>query len=73
MDLETGIKDIISKKLEDGTVEKLIGEQLEKGIVKALDNILGNYGDVTKVIEERLSQLWSLILRTTIIANILLN
>lgn len=53
MDLETGIKDIISKKLEDGTVEKLIGEQLEKGIVKALDNILGNYGDVTKVIEEK--------------------
>jgi len=53
MSLENGIKDIISKKLEDGTVEKLIGEELERGIKKALDNILGNYGDVTKVIEEK--------------------
>ena len=53
MSLENGIKDIITKKLEDGTVEKLIGEQLERGIQKALDNILGNYGDVTKVIEEK--------------------
>lgn len=53
MSLENGIKDAITKKLEDGTVERLIGEQLEKGIVKALDNILGNYGDVTKIIEDK--------------------
>jgi len=54
MDLENSIKDVISKKLEDGSVEKVIGEQLEKGIVKALDNLLGSYGDVTKVIEEQI-------------------
>ncbi|MBU3111977.1 hypothetical protein [Clostridium lacusfryxellense] len=53
MNLENGIKDIISKKLEDGTVEKLIGDELEKGIIRALDRILGSYGDVTKVIEEK--------------------
>ena len=53
MSLENGIKDAITKKLEDGTVERLIEEQLEKGIVKALNNILGNYGDVTKIIEDK--------------------
>lgn len=55
MNLENGIKDVISKKLEDGIIEKLIGEQLEKGIVKALGDILGNYGDVTKIIKEKIT------------------
>lgn len=53
MSLENNIKDIISKKLEDGTVEKLIEEQLEKGMNKALESLFGSYGDVTKVIEEK--------------------
>jgi hypothetical protein len=53
MSFENEIKDVISKKLEDGTVEKLISEQLEKGIVNALDNLFRSYGDVTKVIEEK--------------------
>jgi len=53
MSLENNIKDIISKKLEDGTVETLIGEQLEKGMNKALESLFGSYGDVTKVIEEK--------------------
>lgn len=30
MNLENSIKDVITKKLEDGTVEKLVSEQLEK-------------------------------------------
>lgn len=54
MNLENSIKDVITLKLEDGSIEKLIGEQLEKGIVKAMDNLLGSYGDVTKVIEKEL-------------------
>ncbi|MEK3776656.1 hypothetical protein MHB85_19340 [Paenibacillus sp. FSL K6-4396] len=53
MSLENGIKDVINTKLKDGTVEKLIGEQLEKGVVNALDNLFRSYGDVTKIIEEK--------------------
>lgn len=54
MNLENSIKNIITLKLEDGSVEKLVSEQLEKGIVKALDSLLGSYGDVTKVIEQEI-------------------
>ncbi|MDY8021091.1 hypothetical protein [Paenibacillus polymyxa] len=53
MTLENNIKDVIAKKLEDGTIEKLIEEQLEKGVINALDNMFRSYGDVTKVIEEQ--------------------
>lgn len=53
MSLENSIKDVISKKLEDGTIEKLIEQQLEKGVVNALDSLFRSYGDVTKVIEEK--------------------
>jgi hypothetical protein len=53
MSLESNIKDVISKKLEDGTVEKLIEEQLEKGVKNALENLFRSYGDVTKIIEDK--------------------
>lgn len=53
MNLENSIKDVISKKLEDGTVEKLVEEHLEKGVSKALESLFSSYGDVTKVIEEK--------------------
>ncbi|MDF2499377.1 MAG: phage protein [Anaerosporomusa subterranea] len=53
MTLEKSIKDAIAKKLEDGTVEKLIEEQVEKGVNNALNSLFGSYGDVTKVIEEQ--------------------
>lgn len=54
MNLETSIKDVITKKLEDGTVEKLIEEQLEEGINQALSQLLGSYGDVTKLLEKQI-------------------
>src|SRR5690606_29777527 len=53
MNLENSIKDVISKKLVDGTVEKLVEEHLQKGVTKALENLFSSYGDVTKVIEEQ--------------------
>ncbi|GAA4879153.1 hypothetical protein GCM10023310_69100 [Paenibacillus vulneris] len=53
MTLEQNIKDVIAKKLEDGTVEQLIAEQLEKGVKNALENLFRSYGDVTKIIEEK--------------------
>jgi hypothetical protein len=53
MNLESGIKDVITKKLEEGFVEKIIAEQLENGVKNALKDLLGSYGDVTKVIEKQ--------------------
>jgi hypothetical protein len=53
MNLESNIKDVIGKKLEDGSIEKLIGEQLEKGVANALESLFRSYGDVTKIIEEK--------------------
>ncbi|ATF13541.1 hypothetical protein A616_16625 [Brevibacillus brevis X23] len=53
MSVENTIKDVITNKLEDGLVEKLIGEQLEKGINNALNSLFSSYGDVTKVIESK--------------------
>jgi hypothetical protein len=53
MTIENNIKDVISKKLEDGTVEKLISEQLEAGVKTALQNLFRSYGDVTKIIEDQ--------------------
>lgn len=53
MNLENSIKDVITKKLEEGFVEKLIAEQLENGVKNALKDLLGSYGDVTKVIEKQ--------------------
>ncbi|MEB4838517.1 hypothetical protein P5G86_00165 [Paenibacillus jamilae] len=39
---------MIGKKLAEGTVEKLIEEQLEKGINNALGSLFGSYGDLVR-------------------------
>lgn len=53
MSLENNIKDVIAKKLEEGFIENIIAEQLESGVKNALKDLLGTYGDVTKVIEKQ--------------------
>ncbi|AWM17834.1 hypothetical protein DKG76_14295 [Bacillus inaquosorum] len=54
MNLEKNIKDVITKQMEEGMVEKLVAEQLEKGISKALENLFSSYGDVTGIIKSKL-------------------
>lgn len=54
MNLENSIKDVITRKLEDGTIENLVAEQLEKGVKNALDNLFRSYGDVTEIIEKQI-------------------
>ena len=54
MNLENSIKDVITQKLEDGTVERLISQELEKGIQKSLEDLFGWRGDASKVIEEKI-------------------
>ena len=54
MSIENAVKDVIAESLEKGMVERLVAENLEKCINKSLENLMGSYGDVTKVIEEKI-------------------
>ena len=54
MNLESSINDVIQEKLQDGTIEKLVAEQLEIGVKKALDSLFGSFGCATKEIEKQL-------------------
>lgn len=56
MSIENKVKDVIAQKLEEGIIEKLVAENLEKGINKALESLMGHYGDVTKVIEGKIKE-----------------
>ncbi len=56
MNIENAIKDVIEQKLQDGIIEKLVAENLEKGINNSLESLLGRYGDVTKVIEKNIKE-----------------
>lgn len=54
MNIENAIKNVINDSLESGMIERLVAENLEKGINKSLENLLGSYGDITKVIEKNI-------------------
>ncbi len=54
MNLESSIKDVISQKLEDGTVNQIVEEQFVKGLNKSLESLFSSYGDVTRLIEKQL-------------------
>ncbi|MBC3798477.1 hypothetical protein [Acetobacterium tundrae] len=54
MSIENAIKDVISESLESGVIERLVAENLEKGINKSLENLLGSYGGVTNIIEGKI-------------------
>lgn len=56
MSLENAINEAIALKMGDGTVERLVAENLEKGINKALESLFGGYGDVTKIIEKKIKE-----------------
>jgi hypothetical protein len=56
MTIEGAIKDVITTKLEEGIIEKLVAETFEKGVRKALEDLLGSYGDVTKVIKDKIKE-----------------
>lgn len=56
MTLENAIRDVLNQKLTDGTVEKLVAENIEQGINSALKDMFRSYGDLTKVIENKLKE-----------------
>jgi len=55
MNLEESISGVIQQKLKDGTIEKIIAAKFEKGIDEAMDNLFRSYGDIGKVIKEKVS------------------
>ena len=56
MNLEDKIKDVISKKLEDGTVEKVVEEKFKEGLNRAVEGIFSNHGDVTSIIRDKIKE-----------------
>lgn len=52
-DLEKRVSETIERKLTDGTIEKLIEEQLEKSVKSALDDVFGWNGQARKMLKER--------------------
>lgn len=55
MSLEQKIKDVITQKLEDGTVETLVEQHLEKGINRALEDLFGYLGTGSKMIKDQIA------------------
>ena len=56
MSLENNISEVIQKQLQGDLVEKIVGEQLEKCVRNAVDSLFGNWGDCTKIVEEKIKE-----------------
>lgn len=56
MNIEDCIKGEITKKLEDGTVERMVSEQFENSISLAVNGLLSNHGDVTKMLQKKIKE-----------------
>lgn len=52
-DLEKRIQETVSRKMNDGTIEKMIEEQIEKAIKNALDDVFGYGGEAKKLLKEK--------------------
>lgn len=52
-DLEKRIQETISRKMNDGTIEKMIEEQMEKAVKNALDDVFGYSGEGRKLLKEK--------------------
>ena len=56
MSIENAVKDVITESLGNGMIERLVTENLEKGINSALGSLLGRRGDITDVIEGKIKE-----------------
>lgn len=54
MSIENAIKDVISESLESGIIERLVKENLEKGINNSLEHLFSGYGEATRIIENEI-------------------
>lgn len=53
MSLENNISKVIQEQLEGDLIEKVIAEQLESCVRKAVNELFGNWGEATKVIKKK--------------------
>lgn len=58
MSLEESIKSVIEEKLSDGTVERLVGEAIEKAINNALDGVFSWNSPSKKTLEAKLNEVF---------------
>ena len=56
MNLENSIKEVLEKKLTDGTIEKMVEEAIEKGVKEALSSLTGYNGAIKNVVEEKMKE-----------------
>lgn len=56
MDFEKKILSILDKKLNDGTIDKIIEEKLKKGVSEALDGVFGYRGEAKEAIEGKIKE-----------------
>ena len=55
-DLEKRIQETVARKMNDGTIEKMIEEQMEKAIKTALDDVFGYSGNGRKLLKEKFDE-----------------
>lgn len=55
-DLEKRIQETVSRKMNDGTIEKMIEEQMEKAVKTALDDVFGYSGEGRKLLKEKFDE-----------------
>lgn len=55
-DLEKRIQETVSRKMNDGTIEKMIEEQMEKAVKTALDDVFGYSGNGRKLLKEKFDE-----------------
>lgn len=56
MNLENSIKEVLEKKLTDGTIEKMVEDAIEKGVKEALSSLTGYNGAIKNVVEEKMKE-----------------
>ncbi|MDP9675383.1 hypothetical protein J2W97_001366 [Paenibacillus jamilae] len=54
MTIEQSTKNAINEKLQDGTIEKLLTDNFEKGVNEAFKSLFSPYGDITKIIQKKI-------------------
>ena len=55
-DLEERIQETVSRKMNDGTIEKMIEEYMEKAVKTALDDVFGYSGNGRKLLKEKFDE-----------------
>jgi hypothetical protein len=56
MSIENAIKDVITEKLNDGTIEKIVAQKFEEAISSTMGDLFKYYGTGRKLIEKKIEE-----------------